>query len=165
MKCCVCVPREFVPIIGALAYNRWFTGFSYQGNKLTAEGFDTLARALQLSISLEKLKLKNSGLNKDTILKLAKAIETNSEAALKILDLSGNALDDRGVIPLSNAVVTLPNGLEQLRLSRVGLTSRGVGPLAQALKKNTHMTGSLKVLALSDNHLRPEGLQVFVRSS
>ncbi|KAK1874946.1 F-actin-uncapping protein LRRC16A, partial [Dissostichus eleginoides] len=116
---------------------------------------------LSRSPSLEELSLEASGLKMDFALKMAAALREHPFSTLQSINLSGNPLEDKGVIALSQELGSLAGGLRLLSLSRlfsVSLThldlSANLGSMgteeATFLFKFLSSTNSLSHLDLSD---------------
>ncbi|KAJ8000149.1 hypothetical protein DPEC_G00201850 [Dallia pectoralis] len=150
--------RDLVVIIGVLEYNQWFTKLSTKDYKLPTDVCEQILRVLASSTSLEELVLENAGLRSDFAQKLANTLAQNPATALRSLNLTNNALEDKGVSALSVQLAKLPLGLKHLNLSKTSISQKGVNILAQALSANPAILTTLTHLDLCGNSLRGEDL-------
>ncbi|XP_029289434.1 capping protein, Arp2/3 and myosin-I linker protein 2 isoform X2 [Cottoperca gobio] len=143
--------RDLALAVAALSFNQWFTKIRCKELKLSVDIQQQLTFLLSRSPGLEELSLEASGLKLDFALKMAAALRKHSSSALQSINLSGNPLEDKGVIALSQELGHLAEGLKLLSLSRVSMTARGVGCLSQVLSSTQLFSASLTHLDLSDN--------------
>ncbi|XP_072304433.1 F-actin-uncapping protein LRRC16A-like [Eucyclogobius newberryi] len=151
--------RDLVPIIAVLEHNQWFTKLSIKDHKLSTEVCDQILRVVARSSRLEELVLDNVALRSDFSHKFSLALAQNPDSALHSLCLCNNSLEDKGVSVLSSQLAKLPLGLKRLKLSRTGLTPKGVNSVCQALSLNPAVGSRLQELDLSGNSLRGDDLQ------
>lgn len=149
-------PKDLIPIISALVYNKWFTKLKISNIRLTSEAAEQIHRVLRKSLSIEELRLDNMGLRWDYVQKLSQALASNANSAIHTLDLSNNLIEDKGVLHLVSALINLPRGLVHLNLAKAGLSSKGVNTLANGLSVNKFMSSSLTYLNLADNVMKEE---------
>lgn len=78
----------------------------------------------------------------------------DEKGSLKVvhLDLSGNPLEDMGVANLGDIFSKLNYGLTDLLLSNLSV-KKGIAPLCNALRKNSHFLITLQTLDLSLNKM------------
>ncbi|EPQ05838.1 Leucine-rich repeat-containing protein 16A [Myotis brandtii] len=119
---------------------------------------EQILRVVSRSGRLEELVLENAGLRTDFAQKLASALAHNPGSGLHTINLSGNALEDRGVSSLSVQFAKLPKGLKHLNLSKTSLSPKGVNCLSQSLSANPLTATTLTHLDLSGNALRGDDL-------
>ncbi|XP_075389345.1 F-actin-uncapping protein LRRC16A [Tenrec ecaudatus] len=150
--------RDLIPIIAALEYNQWFTKLSVKDLKLSTDVCEQILRVVSRSTRLEELVLENTGLRTDFAQKLAGALAHNPNSGLHMINLAGNALEDRGVSSLSIQFAKLPKGLKHLNLSKTSLSPKGVNSLSQSLSANPLTATTLLHLDLSGNVLRGDDL-------
>uniref|UniRef100_A0A8D2ZS17 Capping protein regulator and myosin 1 linker 2 n=1 Tax=Scophthalmus maximus TaxID=52904 RepID=A0A8D2ZS17_SCOMX len=124
--------RDLALAVAALSFNQWFT-----------------------KIYSKELKLVNSTVSFDNRLdfavKMAAALREHASSTLHSINLSGNPIEDKGVIALSQDLGNLAEGLKHLSLSRVSMTAKGLGCLSQLLSSNPLFSASLTHLDLSGN--------------
>ncbi|KAI4826279.1 hypothetical protein KUCAC02_021918 [Chaenocephalus aceratus] len=129
--------------------------------KLSVDIQQQLTFLLSRSPSLEEVSLEASGLKMDFAFKMAAALREHPSSTLQSINLSGNPLEDKGVIALSQELGSLAAGLRLLSLSRLfsaSLThldlSANPGSMgneeATSLFKFLSSTNSLSHLDLSD---------------
>ncbi|XP_034052519.1 capping protein, Arp2/3 and myosin-I linker protein 2 isoform X3 [Gymnodraco acuticeps] len=143
--------RDLALAVAALSFNQWFTKIYSKELKLSVDIQQQLTFLLSRSPSLEELSLEASGLKMDFALKMATALREHPSSTLQSINLSGNPLEDKGVIALSQELGSLAGGLRLLSLSRVSMTARGAGCLSQVLSSTQLFSASLTHLDLSAN--------------
>ncbi|XP_077953357.1 uncharacterized protein LOC144390794 isoform X2 [Gasterosteus aculeatus] len=144
-------PRDLAVAVSALSFNRWFTKISCKDLKLSVDIQQVLIFLLSRSLSLQELSLEASGLRVDFAVKVAAALREHHSSALQSINLSGNPIEDKGVIALSRELENLAEGLKELSLSRVSMTAKGLGSLSQVLSSTRLFSASLTHLDLSGN--------------
>lgn len=143
--------RDLALVVAALAYNPWFTRLSCKDLRLGPEVSEQVLHTLSKSRHLEELVLDNAGLKPDFALKLTCALGDNPGSALHTLVLSHNQIEDKGLIALSQHLLSCPKGLRQLGLCKAGVTPKGLAGLCQTLGANPAFSSSLQHLDLSKN--------------
>ncbi|KAG7521566.1 capping protein, Arp2/3 and myosin-I linker protein 3-like [Solea senegalensis] len=137
--------------VAALSFNQWFTMIYSKEYKLSVDVQEQLTFLLSKSPSLEELSLEASGLKVDFAVKMAAALREHASSTLRCINLSGNPIEDKGVMALSQELGNICEGLKHLSLSRVSMTSRGLGCLSQMLSSTQPFSASLTHLDLSGN--------------
>ena len=89
--------RDLIPIISALEYNTWFKKLRASHIKLSHESLDRIIHVLKRSGTLEELYFDNLGIKSDFVVKLALALNANSNIPVNTIDLSFNMIDDKGM--------------------------------------------------------------------
>uniref|UniRef100_A0A3Q4H458 Capping protein regulator and myosin 1 linker 2 n=1 Tax=Neolamprologus brichardi TaxID=32507 RepID=A0A3Q4H458_NEOBR len=143
--------RDLALAVAALSFNQWFTKIYCKDLKLSVDIQQQLTYLLSRSPSLEELSLEASGLKLDFAVKMAAALKEHASSSLQSINLSGNPIEDKGVIALSQNLENLEKGLKRLSLSRVSMTARGLGCLSQVLSSSQRFSTSLTHLDLSGN--------------
>ncbi|CAB1323245.1 unnamed protein product [Coregonus sp. 'balchen'] len=154
--------RDLALSVAALSFNQWFTKISSKDLKLSAEVQEQVLFMINRSSTLEEVCLEGSGLKLDFAVKMACALRDHTRSAIHTINLSANHIEDKGehlvtidhflgVIALSQELENLPNGLTQLSLSRISVSPKGLGSLAQAFSQNKAFSSSLCHLDLSGN--------------
>ncbi|XP_044049141.1 capping protein, Arp2/3 and myosin-I linker protein 2 isoform X3 [Siniperca chuatsi] len=143
--------RDLALTVAALSFNQWFTKIYCKELKLSVDIQQQLTFLLSRSPSLEELSLEASGLKLDFAIKMAAALREHTSSTLQSINLSGNPIEDKGVIALSQELGNLAEGLKHLSLSRVSMTARGLGCLSQVLSSTQLFSASLTHLDLSGN--------------
>ncbi|XP_042631164.1 capping protein, Arp2/3 and myosin-I linker protein 3-like isoform X2 [Cyprinus carpio] len=143
--------RDLALAVGALSFNQWFTKICSKDFKLTPDVQEQILYMIARSCALEEVSLEASGLKMDFAVKMASAFRDSSGSAVHIINLSVNAIEDKGVIALSQSLGKLPRGLSQLYLSKVSMSPKGLGCLVQALHQSTSLCNTLTHLDLSGN--------------
>ncbi|XP_039988071.1 capping protein, Arp2/3 and myosin-I linker protein 2 [Xiphias gladius] len=143
--------RDLALAVAALSFNQWFTKIYCKELKLSVDVQQQLTFLLSRSPSLEELSLEASGLKLDFAIKMAAALREHTSSTLHSINLSGNPIEDKGIIALSQELGYLAQGLKHLSLSRVSMTARGLGCLSQLLSSSPLFSASLTHLDLSGN--------------
>ncbi|XP_008292680.1 capping protein, Arp2/3 and myosin-I linker protein 2 [Stegastes partitus] len=143
--------RDLALAVAALSFNQWFTKIYCKELKLSVDIQQQLTFLLSRSPSLQELSLEASGLKLDFAVKMAAALQEHTSSTLQSINLSGNPIEDKGVIALSQELKNLDEGLKHLSLSRVSVTAKGLGHLSQVLSSNQVFAASLTHLDLSCN--------------
>ncbi|XP_067916080.1 NACHT, LRR and PYD domains-containing protein 3-like isoform X3 [Heterodontus francisci] len=138
----------------AVSTNQSLLELNLSGNKLGDTGVILLFVPLRdPNCKIQKLQLGNVGLTASCIEDLAAVLSTN--LSLTELNLSENKLGDLGVKQLSEAMSNPDCKIQELKLSKVGLTSSCVKDLVSTLS----VYRSLTVLDLGDNKLGDSGIK------
>nr|XP_046250721.1 capping protein, Arp2/3 and myosin-I linker protein 2 isoform X2 [Scatophagus argus] len=143
--------RDLALAVAALSFNQWFTKIYCKEIKLSIDIQQQLTLLLSRSPSLKELSLEASGLKLDFAVKMAAALRDHTSSTLQSINLSGNPIEDKGVIALSQELANLSEGLKHLSLSRVSMTARGLGCLSQVLFSTQLFSATLTHLDLSGN--------------
>ncbi|KAM3608897.1 uncharacterized protein V6R79_006487 [Siganus canaliculatus] len=143
--------RDLALAVAALSFNHWFTKIYCKELKLSVDVQQQLTILLSRSPSLEELSLETSGLKPDFAVKVAAALQAHPSSTLHSISLSGNPIEDKGVIALSKELGNLAEGLKHLSLSRVSMTAKGLGCLSKMLSSTQRISESLVHLNLSGN--------------
>lgn len=83
-------------IVSALEYNTFFRGLKASHTRLSNDTMDRILHVLKRSMWLEELHLEGLGLKADFIHKLAVSVISNTNPALKSIDLNHNLIEDKG---------------------------------------------------------------------
>ncbi|KAL8194850.1 UNVERIFIED_CONTAM: hypothetical protein K2H54_037101 [Gekko kuhli] len=137
--------------VAALSFNRWFTRLYCKDVKLNVDILDQILFVLSKSVTLEELVLENCGLKVEFAHRMAQVLGNHPDFVLNTINLSGNLLEDRGIIALSQNFERLCKSLRSLSLARTSLTSKGMAALCQSLLSNGLFRTSLCHLDLSGN--------------
>ncbi|KAJ6220459.1 hypothetical protein RDWZM_006271 [Blomia tropicalis] len=96
--------KDMVPIIAALAYNGWFTKFRVSNVKIIYSGqsgsdqiCDQIINLVRRSVTLEEIFLDNTGIRADFVNKIFSAMLLNNQTAIRVIDLSNNPIEDKGL--------------------------------------------------------------------
>ncbi|XP_007577807.1 F-actin-uncapping protein LRRC16A-like [Poecilia formosa] len=143
--------KDLALAVAALSFNQWFTKIFCKEFKLSADIQQQLTFLMSKSSSLEELLLEDCGLKVDFAVKMAAALQEHTSSALKAINLSGNSIEDKGVIALSHEIKHLNEGLRFLSLSRVSMSAKGLGCLGQVMSSCQQFSTSLTHLNLSCN--------------
>ncbi|XP_055620495.1 F-actin-uncapping protein LRRC16A isoform X3 [Toxorhynchites rutilus septentrionalis] len=170
--------KDLMAIISALEYNTFFRGLKISNTRLSTETLDRMLHVLKRSMWLEELNLEALGLRSDFVHKLAVSVISNSNPALRSIDLSHNVIEDKGSEKMSvmlcdlfhavndfyvlgaghlaGIIAKISKGVTRLSLSHCGLTSKGVNQIAYSLSLNQDVSSSLTYLDLSGNNLKDD---------
>ncbi|XP_053687706.1 F-actin-uncapping protein LRRC16A isoform X3 [Sabethes cyaneus] len=148
--------KDLMAIISALEYNTFFRGLKISNTRLTTETLERILHVLKRSMWLEELHLEGLGLRSDFVHKLAVAVISNSNPALRSIDLSHNLIEDKGAGHLAGPIAKISKGVSRLVLSHCGLTSKGINQITHSLSLNQNIFNSLTYLDLSENNLKDD---------
>ncbi|KAF7236031.1 Capping protein, Arp2/3 and myosin-I linker protein 2 [Varanus komodoensis] len=137
--------------VAGLSYNQWFTRLHCKDFKLSLDILEQILHVLSKSVTLEELVLENCGLKVDFAQEMAQVLHDHPDSALNTIDLSGNLLEDRGIIALSQVFEQHIKNLRSLSLARTSLSQKGMVALLQSLVSNELFKTSLCHLDLSGN--------------
>ncbi|KAM4553052.1 capping protein, Arp2/3 and myosin-I linker protein 2 isoform 2-T2 [Fundulus diaphanus] len=143
--------RDLALAVAALSFNQWFTNIYCKGFKVSVDIQQQMTFLLSKSSSLEEISLEDCGLKVDFAVKMAAALQEHTSSPLRAINLSGNSVEDKGIIALSQEIQHLNEGLGFLSLSRVSMSAKGLGCLGQALSSCQQFSTSLTHLDLSCN--------------
>ncbi|XP_055602559.1 F-actin-uncapping protein LRRC16A isoform X2 [Uranotaenia lowii] len=148
--------KDLLAIVSALEYNTFFRGLKITNTRLSTETIERILHILKRSMWLEELHLESLGLRPDFIHKLAISVISNSNPALRSIDLSHNLLEDKGASHLAGPIAKISKGILKLTLSHCGLTAKGVNQISHSLSLNPNTSNSLTYLDLSGNNLKDD---------
>ena len=172
--------RDLIPIIAALSNNGWFRQFrasgvklsgSSSGNKVDYEVGEQVINLIRKSHRLEEIFLDNSGIKSDFVNRLMSALISNHSSLLNTIDLSHNAIEDKGIKNLCGYVAKVApsahnsasqvslhshKGLVHLNLHRCGLSSKGIAELSDSMFLNKALSSTLTTLNLSENLMKDD---------
>ncbi|XP_062544928.1 F-actin-uncapping protein LRRC16A isoform X3 [Armigeres subalbatus] len=148
--------KDLTAIVSALEYNTFFRGLKITNTRLSMETIERILHVLKRSMWLEELHLEALGLRSDFIHKLSISVISNSNPALRSIDLSHNLIEDKGAGHFSGPIAKITKGVSKLSLSHCGLTSKGVNQIAQSLLQNQNVSNALVYLDLSGNNLKDD---------
>lgn len=143
--------RDLALAVGALSFNQWFTKIYSKDFKMTLDVQEQVIYLISRSTALQELSLESCGLKMDFAVKMACALHDQPFSVLRAINLSSNPIEDKGVMGLSHSWMRLSPGLSQLYLSKVSLSPKGLGSVAQVLYQNKSFSKSLTHLDLSGN--------------
>ncbi|XP_033250958.1 F-actin-uncapping protein LRRC16A-like isoform X3 [Drosophila miranda] len=149
-------PKDLMVIVSALEYNTFFRGLKAAHMRLSHETLERILHVLKRSMWLEELHLEALGLRWDFLNKLSISLITNSNPAIRTIDLSHNIIEDKGAIHLAGPIAKVSKGLCKLVLAHCGLTSKGVNQMSHSLTLNQSISNSLTYLDLSGNSLKDD---------
>ncbi|XP_067947644.1 F-actin-uncapping protein LRRC16A-like isoform X2 [Watersipora subatra] len=150
--------KDHVPLIGALQYNEWFTGVDASSMKMTNEAAAEILKVVKRNTSIAEWNLSSTGIKSDFVQKLAAGITSNLTTKFVSLDLTGNAIEDKGMTYLGEAIGNMTHGMQSLVLAQCSVTARGVNKLMEGIAHNHIMANTLHTLNLSSNSLKAEEL-------
>ncbi|XP_068146879.1 F-actin-uncapping protein LRRC16A isoform X3 [Drosophila tropicalis] len=149
-------PKDLMAIVSALEYNTFFRGLKAAHMRLSNETLERILHVLKRSMWLEELHLEALGLRGDFLNKLSTSVISNSNPAIRTIDLSHNIIEDKGAIHLAPPIAKVSKGLCKLALAHCGLTSKGVNQMSHSLTVNQSIANSLTYLDLSGNSLKDD---------
>nr|XP_006811609.1 PREDICTED: uncharacterized protein LOC102804835 [Saccoglossus kowalevskii] len=149
--------RDLIPVVAALEHNDWFNKISVQDIKLHPDVTKQLIKVLKKNGNIQELVLENTGILKGEELGKKLASAMHGPCKLLVLNLSGNHVDDVGVIHLSGVLRTQAEGLVELNLSNTKMTAKGraASNLGASLQSGK-IKSTLKKLNLSENSFKGE---------
>ncbi|RDD43208.1 F-actin-uncapping protein LRRC16A [Trichoplax sp. H2] len=166
-------PKIFAAIIAALEHNKWFNKLYISKAKLNGDAFDAIVKVFKTSSVITECQIVGvhpagviqsaiqTAVNfsfKDFGANFGQALATNKHLALTKLDLSGNNLEDKGIISIASALAASNINLQTLNLSKTGMTSKGASAIGSAIKSNHQIQTSLTTLNMSENSLKGDNM-------
>ncbi|KAM4614451.1 F-actin-uncapping protein LRRC16A-like [Discoglossus pictus] len=137
--------------VASLSFNQWFTKLHCKDFKLRLEISEQILYVISRSLKLEELVLENCGLKCEFAIRMAQGLDNNPGSLLHTINLSGNQLEDRGIIALSRHFEKHQKQIRYLNFSKISMTSKGMCSLFQSLSSNNIFSNSLRHLDLSGN--------------
>ncbi|CAF3056472.1 unnamed protein product [Rotaria socialis] len=145
--------KDWLPIIGALRHNEWFTKITIENIKLTSENIDELCTFVRLCKAVQDLRLINCGLRHDFCTRFTHSLPV---CHIEKLDLSNNALEDKGLIALSSSLQQRKLPLISINLQSCSLTHKSLLVFNTAIINNNNLLKNLQILNLSGNRIKEE---------
>ncbi|CAF1992841.1 unnamed protein product [Rotaria magnacalcarata] len=145
--------KDWLPIIGALRHNDWFTKLTIENIKLSTESVEELFVVLCLNKTIKDLILSNCGLRQDFCTRFAPHLPA---ASIENIDLSNNALEDKGLNVLNAALQQRKLPLRSINLQSCSITHKSLCLFNASLANNNYILKSLKILNLSGNRIKHE---------
>ncbi|CAF3341597.1 unnamed protein product [Rotaria sp. Silwood1] len=145
--------KDWLPILGALRYNEWFTKITIENIKLTSENIDELCTVVRLCKAIRDLRLINCGLRHDFCTRFAHSLPVSH---IEKLDLSNNALEDKGLIALCSSLQQRKLPLISINLQSCSLTHKSLHVFNTAIINNNNLLRTLQILNLSGNRIKEE---------
>lgn len=84
--------NDYKCLLHALRYNTWFTSI-IASNKLEKEVVGFIAEVLQEDGTIEKLVLKDVGINRELAQQVSYSLNMHSKSRVKYLDISNNPVE------------------------------------------------------------------------
>eukprot|EP00742_Colponemidia_sp_Colp-10_P006000 GILJ01006422.1.p1 GENE.GILJ01006422.1~~GILJ01006422.1.p1 ORF type:complete len:689 (+),score=124.67 GILJ01006422.1:77-2143(+) len=151
-------------IIRTLQFDAHFSSIIIREIQLSDASVQSFSEMLSRNEKLEKLVMVDVGLHKETLSGLVEAIGGNTSLPLRYLDLSGNALQDKGLVALGHAMEPMAQKLNVILLSNCSSGSKGTSAVVTALKNNRNIASSLRQLSIAGNKLEQKGSKLFADS-
>ncbi|CAF2605251.1 unnamed protein product [Rotaria sp. Silwood2] len=145
--------KDWLPILGALRHNEWFTKITIENIKLTSENIDELCTVVRLCKAIQVLRLINCGLRHDFCTRFAHSLPVSH---IEKLDLSNNALEDKGLIALSSSLQQRKLPLVSINLQSCSLTHKSLHVFNTTLINNNNLLRTVQILNLSGNRIKEE---------
>mmetsp|Transcript_22643 Transcript_22643/g.89577 ORF Transcript_22643/g.89577 Transcript_22643/m.89577 type:complete len:1056 (-) Transcript_22643:76-3243(-) len=149
---------ELAGLIGAMRFNKYFTGFVARHIQLDAKRtFQDIGAMLKGNTTINKLVLCNVGMNKDAGMAVADGLKANSNTGVNILDLSKNPIDDKTMNQFAQWLGAMKHGMISMDFSNCNIGKGGMVPFVQSFRRNIHMQATLQTLTIRGNTLDAEG--------
>ncbi|CAF0821938.1 unnamed protein product [Adineta ricciae] len=145
--------KDWLPIISALRYNEWFTKITIENVKLTSENLEELCTVIRLCKTIRSLSLINCGLRHDFCTRLAHALPVTH---VENIDLSNNAIEDKGLIALSSTLQQRKLPLVSINLQSCSITHKGLHAFNAALVANNNLMKTLQTFNLFGNRIKED---------
>ncbi|XP_073515571.1 capping protein, Arp2/3 and myosin-I linker protein 3-like [Phyllobates terribilis] len=137
--------------VASLSFNQWFTKLYCKDFRLRPEISEQMLYVLGRSKKMEELVLENCGLKCEFAIKMAQTLDNNVSTMLHTINLSGNQIEDRGLVAISQHFKQRQQVLQHLSLARISISAKGISSLFQSLTLNGSLSNSLIYLDLSGN--------------
>ncbi|KAM4017776.1 capping protein, Arp2/3 and myosin-I linker protein 3-like isoform 2-T2 [Anomaloglossus baeobatrachus] len=144
-------PSDVALAVASLSFNQWFTKLYCKDFRLRPEISEQMLYVIGRSKKIEELVLDNCGLKCEFAIKMAQTLDTNVSSKLHTINLSGNQIEDRGLIAISQHLKQRQQVLKHLSLARISISAKGISSLFQSLTLNGSFSNSLNHLDLSGN--------------
>ncbi|KNC53765.1 uncharacterized protein AMSG_12265 [Thecamonas trahens ATCC 50062] len=141
------------PFVNALKYNAYFESVTVS-SVTRLDIFDVLSHAFTANSTITRLDLSELSANSGFGV-FGRALRDNPVCALTAIDLSFNAIKDKGIAALAPGLATLQ--LRELNLAYCQFGAKGMSALGKALAAAPHVATSLAQLDLSGNKLGSSG--------
>ncbi|EFA80322.1 hypothetical protein PPL_07153 [Heterostelium album PN500] len=156
-------PAQGKAMIESLKYNSWFESISIFNNpscKVSNDGILSLNATLQTNKKLQKLVLQNINARESWI-----TPETWMTFAMNnyvhTIDLSCNAIEDRGTMGLCNDwLATVGHEIQSINLAKCGIGKQGMSLLFKTLRENKWISKNIKFLSVSGNKIEESGTEM-----
>eukprot|EP00026_Physarum_polycephalum_P004166 Phypoly_transcript_04183.p1 GENE.Phypoly_transcript_04183~~Phypoly_transcript_04183.p1 ORF type:complete len:672 (+),score=113.63 Phypoly_transcript_04183:41-2056(+) len=153
----VVITSDLRAIMYVLMNNSYFTELLIKKAKFASDGIAALALMVSTNSRLTKISITYSGIARDGCEKLVDGLAIGYGLPLTHLDLSGNPIEDKGMIALADFLKKYTRGLTYLNLSDCGSGSKGTVALMDALVQNDVFHKTLQTLKISGNRLDADG--------
>ena len=115
---------------------------------------------MKFNDTLTDLCVREVGGTREGFLALFDSFTLNKSCTITSLDLSNNALDDKGLVALGNWISQAPQGIQKLVIENVAVTKGGTTFLLRTLKERMKAKGaSVTTLSMNDNKLAGVGCE------
>eukprot|EP01137_Pigoraptor_chileana_P012103 Opistho-2@64053 len=150
--------KEAIPIIQALTFNSWFTKISVRDTRIGSDALGAIVELAKKSRTLEEIIISSVNINSGFVQALTDSLTSNIGLNLQGIDLSGNNIEDKGIMALAGALQSTSGNLSSINVSHTGFGPKGAVALSMALRKNVNLLSTLNKLNISDNQILQEGL-------
>lgn len=150
-------PADLNTLLLALRDNTWFTSLVVENVKFDKDSIQYIAGVLHHNVALQKVVLKDVGMNKDTFGAICNAFKMNSKLSVTSLDLSQNPIEDKGIVGLAGTIGNFTQGLSSINLSDCKIGSKGISQFLTAMAQHDKTTANLTTLNLTGIRLDLEG--------
>ncbi|EGG24398.1 hypothetical protein DFA_06548 [Cavenderia fasciculata] len=156
-------PAQGKSMIEALKYNKWFESiiiFNNPSCKISNDGILSLNGILQTNNKITKLILQNinareSWMTPETWMTMA------MNNYLHTIDLSNNAIEDRGAQSLCNDwLATIGHEIQYLNISKCQIGKTGLSLIFKTMRQNKWILKNIKFLSVSGNKMEDSGVDL-----
>ena len=146
-----------ITIAEAIQVNTTLQKLNISNNSISDDGAAAIIYSLQFNNSLQELKMSRNKITSEGVKKISEVIQVNT--TLKHLDLSINKIVDDGADFISDGLKSNIS-LQELNISHNYITNKGIKKITEAIQINS----TLQNINISKNQLSPEGLLYFMEA-
>ena len=146
-----------ITLAEAIQVNTTLQKINISNNSISDDGAAAISNSLKVNSSLQELNISRNKITSEGTKYIAEAIQVNT--ILEKLDLSCNAVSDDGAAAISDSL-KFNTSLQELNISHNGIANKGIKVIAKVIQINS----TLQNIDVSKNHISLEGLVYFMEA-